>query len=96
MHPTEDSQGHMGCTGHWDDQKAQDGPYIPAAPAQEHEVLWGRWLEAVFRQGPGPFAHLNDMGAKMENSVFMDIILGALLPSYESVMNTLTTSLEEE
>ena len=33
------------------------------------------------------FAHLNDMGAKMENSEFVDIILGALPPSYESVMN---------
>ena len=41
------------------------------------------------------FAHLNDMGAKMENSEFLDIILGALPPSYESVMNALTTSLEE-
>ena len=41
------------------------------------------------------FVHLNDMGAKMENSEFLDIILGALLPSYESVMNVLTTSLEE-
>ena len=35
------------------------------------------------------FAHLNDMGAKMENSEFLGIILGALLPSYESVMNAL-------
>ena len=41
------------------------------------------------------FACLHDMGAKMENSEFLDIILGALLPSYESVMNVLTTSLEE-
>ena len=41
------------------------------------------------------FACLNDMGAKMENSESLDIILGALLPSYESVMNALTTSLEE-
>ena len=41
------------------------------------------------------FAHLNDMGAKMEDSEFLDIILGALPPSYESVMNALTTSLEE-
>ena len=41
------------------------------------------------------FTHLNDMGAKMENSEFLDIILGALPPSYESVMNALTTSLEE-
>ena len=41
------------------------------------------------------FAHLNDTGAKMENSEFLDIILGALPPSYESVMNALTTSLEE-
>ena len=31
----------------------------------------------------------------MENSEFLDIILGALPPSYESVMNALTTSLEE-
>ena len=35
------------------------------------------------------------MGPKMENSEFLDIILGALPPSYESVMNALTTSLEE-
>ena len=31
----------------------------------------------------------------MENSEFLDNILGALLPSYELVMNALTTSLEE-
>ena len=31
----------------------------------------------------------------MENQEFLDIILGALPPSYESVMNALTTSLEE-
>ena len=31
----------------------------------------------------------------MENSEFLDIILGALPPSYDSVMNVLTTSLEE-
>ena len=41
------------------------------------------------------FAHLNDMGAKMADSEFLDIILGSLLPSYKSVMNALTTSLEE-
>ena len=41
------------------------------------------------------FAHLNDMRAKMENSEFLDIILRALLPSYKSVINALTTSLEE-
>ena len=41
------------------------------------------------------FTHLNEMGAKMENSEFLDIILGALPPSYGSVMNALTTSLEE-
>ena len=41
------------------------------------------------------FACLTDMGAKMADSEFLDIILGALLPSYESVMNALTTSLEE-
>ena len=41
------------------------------------------------------FAHLNDMGAKMTDSEFLDIILGALPPSYESVMSALTTSLEE-
>ena len=40
------------------------------------------------------FACLNDMGAKMENSEFLDIILGALPPSYESVINALTTPLE--
>ena len=31
----------------------------------------------------------------MENSEFLDIILGSLPPSYESVMNALTISLEE-
>ena len=41
------------------------------------------------------FACLNDMGAKMENSEFLDIILGALPPSHKSVMNALTTSLKE-
>ena len=41
------------------------------------------------------FAHLNDMGATVTDSEFLDIILAALLPSYESVMNALTTSLEE-
>ena len=41
------------------------------------------------------FACLNEMGAKMENEEFLDIILGALPPSYEFVMNALTTSLEE-
>ena len=41
------------------------------------------------------FACLNEMGAKMENQEFLAIILGALPPSYESVMNALTTSLEE-
>ena len=40
------------------------------------------------------FARLNDIGAKMEKSEFLDIIWGALPPSYESVMNALTTSLE--
>ena len=35
------------------------------------------------------FVCLNDMGAKMENSEFLDIILGALLPSYESVVDVL-------
>ena len=41
------------------------------------------------------FSRLNDMGAKVENSEFLDIILRALLLSYELVMNALTTSLEE-
>ena len=31
----------------------------------------------------------------MENTEFLDIILGALLPSYESAMNALTTSLKK-
>ena len=31
----------------------------------------------------------------MADSEFLDIILGALLPSYESVMNALTSSHEE-
>jgi hypothetical protein len=35
------------------------------------------------------------MGAKISEAEFMDIILASLPPSYESVMNALTTSLEE-
>ena len=41
------------------------------------------------------FARFNEMGAKMENQESLDIILVALPPSYELVMNALTTSLEE-
>ena len=41
------------------------------------------------------FAHLKVMGVTVSDSEFLDIILAALLPSYESVMNTLTTSHEE-
>ena len=41
------------------------------------------------------FACLNDMGATVSDSEFLDIILAALPLFYESVMNTLTTSLEE-
>ena len=35
------------------------------------------------------------MGAKISDTEFLDIILASLPPSYESVMNALTTSLEE-
>ena len=52
-------------------------------------------LRTYLDKAQDPFAHLNDMGAKMENSEFLDIILGALPPSYESVMNALTSSLDE-
>jgi gag-polypeptide of LTR copia-type len=41
------------------------------------------------------YAQLNDMGAKISESKFIDIILASLPPSYESVMNAFTTSLEE-
>ena len=41
------------------------------------------------------FTCLNDIGAKISDMEFLDITLASLLPSYESVMNTLTTSLEE-
>ena len=35
------------------------------------------------------------MGAKISNKEFMDIILASLPPSYDAVMNALTTFLEE-
>jgi gag-polypeptide of LTR copia-type len=41
------------------------------------------------------YSRLNDMGVKISESEFMDIILASLPPSYESLMNALTTSLEE-
>jgi gag-polypeptide of LTR copia-type len=41
------------------------------------------------------YARLNDMGANISESEFMDILLASLPPFYESVMNALTTSLEE-
>ena len=42
------------------------------------------------------FARLKkEMGAKITNDKFMDFILASLPPSYEAVMNALTTSLEE-
>ena len=41
------------------------------------------------------FARLKEMGAKITNDEFMDIILASLPPSYEAVMNGLTMSLEE-
>jgi transposase InsO family protein len=41
------------------------------------------------------YARLNDMGATISEDEFIDIILASLPPSYESVMNALTTSLEE-
>jgi hypothetical protein len=41
------------------------------------------------------YAHLKEMGAAMGEEEFMDIILSSLPPSYEAMMNALTTSLEE-
>jgi hypothetical protein len=41
------------------------------------------------------YAHLKELGASIEEDEFMDIILASLLPSYKSVMNALTTLLEE-
>jgi gag-polypeptide of LTR copia-type len=41
------------------------------------------------------YARVNEMGARISEAKFMDIILASLPPSYESVMNALTTSLEE-
>ena len=41
------------------------------------------------------FARLKEMGAKITNEEFMDIILASLPPSYKAVLNALTTSLEE-
>ena len=41
------------------------------------------------------YARLNDMAAKISEGEFLDILLASLLPSYEAVMNALTTSLEE-
>ena len=35
------------------------------------------------------------MGATVTQAEFLDIILASMLPSYELVMNALTTSLEE-
>ena len=40
-------------------------------------------------------ARLNEMGATITEAEFIDIILASLPPSYEAVMNALTTSLEE-
>ena len=41
------------------------------------------------------YSRLNEMGASISEEEFMDIILASLPPSYEAVMNALTTSLEE-
>ena len=41
------------------------------------------------------FARLKEMGAKVSNEEFMDIILASLPPSYDVVMNALTTLMEE-
>src|SRR3979490_183300 len=41
------------------------------------------------------YSRLNDMGAKVSEEEFLDILLSSLPPSYESLMNTLMTSLEE-
>ena len=41
------------------------------------------------------YARLNEMGAMISEEEFMDIILASLPPSYEAVMNALTTSLQE-
>ena len=43
----------------------------------------------------GLFARLNEMGATMTEAEFINIILASLPPSYEAVMNALTTSLGE-
>ena len=52
-------------------------------------------LRQYFDKAQDLFACLNDMGATISDSEFLDIILAALPPSYESVVNTLITSLEE-
>ena len=41
------------------------------------------------------YARLNDIGATVTQTEFLDIILASLLPSYELVMNVLTTLPEE-
>ena len=41
------------------------------------------------------FVRLKEMGAKISDDEFMDIILASLPPTYDAVMNALTTSLEE-
>ena len=41
------------------------------------------------------YARLREMGASISSDEFMDIILSSLPPSYDAVMNALTTSLEE-
>ena len=41
------------------------------------------------------YGRLREMGASISSDEFMDIILSSLPPSYDAVMNALTTSLEE-
>ena len=41
------------------------------------------------------YARLSEMGALISSDEFMDITLSSLPPSYEAVMNAVTTSLEE-
>jgi chromosome condensin MukBEF ATPase and DNA-binding subunit MukB len=41
------------------------------------------------------YVYLKEMGATIRDEEFMDIILSSLPPSYETLMNSLTTSLEE-
>ena len=66
----------------------------------QHQLRTLRWseedgLRQHLDKSQDLFAHLNDMGAKISDMEFLDIILASLPPSYKSVMNALATSLEE-